>query len=65
MPKRDFFVSRTHRSEVKTEIVRKYFGAWAGVMVNLVVRRGQAKIGYADLFAGKGRYSDAANPLRF
>ena len=60
MPKRDFFESRTHRSEVKTEIVRRYFGAWAGVMVRNVQRRGQAKIGYADLFAGKGRYLDGS-----
>lgn len=60
MSKKDFFTKQTQGSEVKTEIVRKYFGAWAGVMVNNAKRRGYTKIGYADLFAGRGRYADGS-----
>jgi three-Cys-motif partner protein len=57
---KDFFFSQTQSSEIKTEIVRKYFVAWARVMMNAVARRGQTKIGYVDLFAGKGRYEDGS-----
>ena len=60
MSKKDFFAKQTQGSEVKTEIVRKYFGVWAGVMVNQAKRHGYTKIGYADLFAGKGRYLDGS-----
>jgi three-Cys-motif partner protein len=58
--KKDFFAAQTQGSEVKTEIVRKYFGAWAGVMVNNARKKGFTKIGYADLFAGRGRYRDGS-----
>jgi three-Cys-motif partner protein len=58
--KKDFFATQTQGSEVKTEIVRKYFGAWAGVMTRNAVKKGYKKIGYADLFAGKGRYLDGS-----
>jgi three-Cys-motif partner protein len=65
-PNRDFFEERSIRSEVKTEIVRKYFWAWAKIMVGQVKKRGGDKIGYVDLFAGKGRYNDGSpsTPLR-
>ncbi len=58
MTTNDFFAARTEGSEVKTEIVRKYFWAWAKIISKQVKRRGGEKIGYADLFAGKGRYDD-------
>lgn len=63
---RDFFDERTVRSEVKTEIVRKYFWAWAKIMAAQVKKRGGDRIGYVDLFAGKGRYNDGSpsTPLR-
>lgn len=63
---RDFFEERSVRSEVKTEIVRKYFWAWAKIMVAQVKKKGGDKIGYVDLFAGKGRYEDGtpSTPLR-
>lgn len=63
---RDFFEERSVRSEVKTEIVRKYFWAWAKIMSAQVKKKGGNKIGYVDLFAGKGRYDDGtpSTPLR-
>lgn len=63
---RDFFEERSVRSEVKTEIVRKYFWAWAKIMTAQVKKRGGDRIGYVDLFAGKGRYNDGSpsTPLR-
>lgn len=54
----NFFEEQTNESEVKTEIVRKYFWAWAKVISKQVKKYGQDKIGYADLFAGPGRYED-------
>ena len=60
MPTKDFFAERTESSEVKTEIVRKYFWPWAKIISNQVKKRGGQKIGYADLFAGKGRYQDGS-----
>jgi len=63
---RDFFEERNIRSEVKTEIVRKYFSAWAKIMVAQMRKKGGDKIGYVDLFAGKGRYDNGSpsTPLR-
>ena len=60
MPTKDFFAERTESSEVKTEIVRKYFWPWAKIISNQVKKMGGEKIGYADLFAGKGRYQDGS-----
>lgn len=60
MPKRskEFFDQMTEQSEVKTEIVRKYFWAWAKVISNQAIKRGLNTIAYVDLFAGPGRYND-------
>lgn len=60
MPKKDFYDEMTEQSEVKTEIVRKYFWAWAKLIIAQVKKHGGNKIGYADLFAGKGRYRDGS-----
>lgn len=60
MPTKDFFNERTEASEVKTEIVRKYFWPWAKIISKQVRKRGDAKIGYVDLFAGSGRYEDGS-----
>jgi three-Cys-motif partner protein len=46
------------QSRIKSEIVSKYFWAWAQVMVATAKRRGEDMIAYIDLFAGPGRYGD-------
>lgn len=61
MPKRnekEFFDEMSEQSEVKTEIVRKYFWAWATVITRQIKKTGGNKIAYVDLFAGPGRYKD-------
>lgn len=61
MPVEKFFDSQTEQSEVKTEIVRKYFWSWASVMIGVQRRKKKDEdisIGYFDLFAGPGRYED-------
>lgn len=60
MPKDDFYDEQTDQSEIKTEIVRKYFWAWAKVISKQVIKRGDSKIGYVDLFAGQGTYVDGS-----
>jgi len=52
-----FFDESQEQSHVKTEIVAKYFWAWAKVIIPSQKRRGN-KIAYIDLFAGPGRYKD-------
>jgi three-Cys-motif partner protein len=63
---KEFFEEQSERSEVKTEIVRKYFWAWAKIIGNQVKRRGGKRIAYVDLFAGKGVYDDGtpSTPIR-
>ena len=53
-----FFDESKERSQVKTRIVKKYFWAWAKVIISAVKKRRKDKIGYVDLFAGPGRYED-------
>lgn len=61
MANEDFFDEQTVKSEVKTEIVRKYFWAWAKVISKQVIKFGRGnKIGYVDLFAGPGKYKDGS-----
>ncbi|WP_039944450.1 three-Cys-motif partner protein TcmP [Thermicanus aegyptius] len=57
----DFFEEITESSEVKSEIVRKYFGAWANIM-----KSRSTKMVYIDLFSGPGRYKDGSEstPLK-
>jgi three-Cys-motif partner protein len=52
-----FFEESTEQSQVKASIVSKYFVAWAKVIISTAKPR-NGKIGYVDLFAGKGRYDD-------
>ena len=52
-----FFDESQEQSQVKAEIVAKYFWAWAKVIIPSQKRRGN-KIAYIDLFAGPGRYKD-------
>lgn len=57
--KNHFFEERTEASEVKANIVSKYFEAWAKVIMPTTSRRDN-KIAYVDLYAGPGRYKDGA-----
>jgi three-Cys-motif partner protein len=52
-----FFEERTEASQVKAQIVDKYFRAWAGIVAP---RARDDKIAYIDLFAGPGRYQDGS-----
>jgi len=47
---RDFFSAQSESSAVKTEIVTKYFGAWA----NIIARQIPGEFAYVDLFSGPG-----------
>ena len=56
-----FFDESTAQSQVKAEIVSKYFDAWSRVMIFSQDRFSPSqnnKIAYIDLFAGPGRYAD-------
>ena len=57
-PSREFFEAQTDSSEIKARIVSNYFEAWASVMAGAVSQRPNRRIGYIDLFAGPGAYSD-------
>lgn len=52
-----FFETQNAPSQVKSAIVSNYFGAWAAIMTK---RAGKRVIGYADLFAGRGRFDDGS-----
>lgn len=55
----DFFLHQTEASRIKAEIVAKYFVAWARVLTGHFARRGRPfQLGYLDLFAGPGVYSE-------
>lgn len=61
MEQKSFFVEQTPRSAVKTDIVTKYFQAWAKIL-----GRKCPAIAYVDLFAGSGVYEDGveSTPIR-
>ena len=50
-----FFDESTEQSQIKAQIVSKYFWAWANVISS---SKYVEKIAYIDLFAGPGRYKD-------
>ncbi|MEO8380085.1 MAG: three-Cys-motif partner protein TcmP [Acidobacteriota bacterium] len=57
----DFFAEQSEESRVKTEIVAKFFASWSNVILGAQRGRGKPlKIGYVDLFAGRGRFADGA-----
>ena len=56
----NFFDESTEQSTLKTEIVSKYFWAWAKVIMP-TARKTTGKIAYIDLFAGPGRYKDSTS----
>ena len=55
-----FFAESSEQSQIKAEIVAKYFWAWAKVIISAKIKRDIKKIAYIDLFAGPGRYKDGA-----
>jgi three-Cys-motif partner protein len=59
MDNRHFFHEQKVQSQIKAEIVAKYFNAWANIMASRVAKYG-GKIAYLDLFAGPGRYKDGS-----
>ncbi len=65
MSNSDFFNESREQSLVKTEIVAKYFWAWAKVIIPSAKKRNN-NIAYVDLFSGPGRYKDGSQstPLR-
>jgi three-Cys-motif partner protein len=52
-----FFEEATEQSQVKSEIVAAYFGAWVSIMAR---KARSEKLAYVDLFAGPGRYKDGS-----
>jgi three-Cys-motif partner protein len=54
-----FFDEQRDQSRVKTAIVTKYFRAWSRVIVPQAKKRG-GKVGYIDLFAGRGVFGDGS-----
>ena len=58
MSSKQFFDESREQSRIKSEIVSKYFWAWAKVMVAVAKKRGENRIAYIDLFAGPGRFGD-------
>lgn len=59
-----FFEETREQSQVKAEIVEKYFYAWARIISATQDRHARPgsdkRIGHVDLFAGPGRYRDGA-----
>jgi three-Cys-motif partner protein len=53
-----FFEETREQSIVKATMVSKYFDAWSTVIASQVKKRGDNKIAYIDLFAGRGYYED-------
>lgn len=59
MTNNSFFDDSKETSLVKAEIVAKYFGAWAKIIIPQAKKR-QTNIAYIDLFSGPGFYQDGS-----
>ncbi len=56
-----FFEEQAEQSQIKAEIVSKYFLVWAKVIIATQKRfNRENRVAYIDLFAGPGRYRDSA-----
>jgi three-Cys-motif partner protein len=54
-----FFEKATPASKQKIAIVSDYFAAWSNIMFSQLKKQSdEVKLGYLDLFSGKGRYED-------
>ena len=60
-----FFDVPEKHSLQKIKIIKKYFETWSNIMVGNLKKYGGNRIGYFDLFSGRGRYKDGtkATPL--
>ncbi len=56
MPEQTFFDEQKYQSEVKSIIVYKFFDAWFNVLFNAGKNKPDKRLGYVDLFAGRGYY---------
>lgn len=57
----NFFDEQAGQSQIKAEIVTKYFLVWSKVIISTQKRHSaENRVGYIDLFAGPGRYRDGA-----
>lgn len=56
----DFFKSKRNTSEIKSEILNKYFKAWAGIMLYGQSFKRINELIYIDLYAGQGYYEDGS-----
>ena len=57
----NFFEEQKEQSQVKADIVTKYFWAWAKIITAVQGKANRNKrIAYIDLFAGPGRYKNGA-----
>ena len=56
-----FFDEQGDQSQIKAEIVTKYFLVWSKVIISTQKRHSPSgRVAYIDLFAGPGRYRDGA-----
>lgn len=58
--KPEFFEDQKAQSRVKSDIVVKYFKAWARIMAGQVQNQTKPRLVYIDLFCGPGRYEDGS-----
>ena len=59
----DFFNERREQSLIKTMIVKKFLRTWSSIIMGSQDHNkwvNERRIGYIDLFAGKGRYDDGS-----
>lgn len=64
-PTEIFFDEQGEQSEVKANIVAKYFDAWSKVMLANMKRFGHfTRVAYIDLFAGPGATRTVPSPPR-
>lgn len=58
--KPEFFEDQKAQSRVKSDIVVKYFKAWARIMAAQVQNQQDPRLVYIDLFCGPGKYDDGS-----
>jgi three-Cys-motif partner protein len=56
-----FFDEQEEQSQIKAEIVTKYFLVWANIIIGAQKKyKRENRVAYVDLFAGPGRYRDGS-----
>lgn len=53
-----FFKRKRNTSEIKSEILNKYFNAWCGILLHGQKKRTIDTVIYIDLYSGQGLYED-------